>query len=251
MTNEELAVLIQEGDKEYIEELWERVRRIIYIYCYRYYNANAGRCASCGIEKDDLIQEGFFAMLEAVKAYKPESGYKFASFLRYPLKKAFNSLTGLRTAAQTQLPLNHALNIDKPLEGAENMRLVDTIPDEAATESMDNVEKKLYISQLRHDIEKGLEKLPENERKAIRGIYLEGISGTKAAADEGLKPQSIYCRVKSGFTKLRKDPTLMKYRDDIISRYGHKSSFSRWKHSGYSSTEYTALRLIMGRRLDD
>jgi len=37
---------------------------------------------------------------------------------------------------------------------------------------------------------------------------------------------------------------LRKYEEDIIARYAYNSSYRLWKETGYSSTEYTAFKLV-------
>lgn len=73
-TNEELAVQAQAGDKAAISQLWNQTRGIIFMILARYYNRNPDQFARCGVTMDDLEQEGFFAVLEAVEAFNPAKG---------------------------------------------------------------------------------------------------------------------------------------------------------------------------------
>ena len=63
-TNEQDALAYQAGDKEAISRLWERNRGVIYRTSYSCF-AVLGRdkCAACGVELDDLVQEAFFCPL--------------------------------------------------------------------------------------------------------------------------------------------------------------------------------------------
>lgn len=69
MTNEEAAKRIKQGDKAAEVTLWQNVLGIIRLYAYRWCRAKAVLCARAGVTLEDLIQEGYFAMLEAVSAY--------------------------------------------------------------------------------------------------------------------------------------------------------------------------------------
>ncbi len=48
-TNEELAMMIQDGDKTRIPELWERVRGIYLKKAFRYYGSYKPLCDRCGV----------------------------------------------------------------------------------------------------------------------------------------------------------------------------------------------------------
>ena len=76
MTNEELAMQIQQGNKNAIAELWTAVTPFIYKCCYRFYHARTELCLSSGVTADDLIQTAFFALLNAVNSFDIATGYK-------------------------------------------------------------------------------------------------------------------------------------------------------------------------------
>ena len=57
MTNEELAVCIQNGDESKVPELWERVRKLYAAKSLSYYGTHKELCARCGVELDDAGKE--------------------------------------------------------------------------------------------------------------------------------------------------------------------------------------------------
>ncbi len=79
MTNEWLVVQIQQGDKGKINELW---------------NQNIAFVRKCAIEfhagdlEEDLIQEGYFGMLEAVDKYDSSKGFKYLTYASYYIKNS-------------------------------------------------------------------------------------------------------------------------------------------------------------------
>ena len=105
-TNEELAVQAQAGDKGAILQLWNQTRGIIFMILARYYNRNPDRFTRCGVTMDDLEQEGFFAVLEAVEAFNPAKGWKFTTWLNYPLQNHVNAILGTRNGQAKHIPLN-------------------------------------------------------------------------------------------------------------------------------------------------
>ena len=112
-SNEELATLIKQGDNGYLPQLWEQVRKIVVMIATKYFNRLENKC---GLELDDLIQEGYFGVLKAVEYYKPDSEYKFSSYLNLNLKNVFDKMTGIRYGGENDKILNCALSLDAPIE---------------------------------------------------------------------------------------------------------------------------------------
>lgn len=75
-SNEDIALAIQHGDEELMFELWLRVCRIIARCATQFYGRYASRCQAFGVTVDDLEQEGYFAVREAVGSFRLESGYR-------------------------------------------------------------------------------------------------------------------------------------------------------------------------------
>ena len=68
MTNEELALQIRAGERGRITELWARVRRFALWRARRW--AAFGR----GVTVDDLEQEAFIALLDALERWREADG---------------------------------------------------------------------------------------------------------------------------------------------------------------------------------
>ncbi len=245
MTNEELALLIQQGQRAYIPVLYSQVEKFIRAKANSFYR-NAGiKCSRCGVELDDLIQEGYFAMLDAVKGYKPESEYKFLTYIDYPFMNRYNALTGNRTSRTKNEPLNSAKSLDEPL-GAENdtFTLADTITDENSTAPFDEVLQNDYLRALHIALEKGMEQMISEQRAAIQCRYYEG----RTLQDTG---ELIGCSREQ--TRQHEAKALRVFRKPKIARtlrpflYDEMESYSlrgtgiqTFKNTGASSTERTA-----------
>ena len=72
LTDEELAALAQQGWEEETTQLVSR-----YIPLVR---ARAARYFGPGLERDDLMQEGFIGLLKAIRSYDPARGSSFCTF---------------------------------------------------------------------------------------------------------------------------------------------------------------------------
>ncbi|NCA78075.1 MAG: hypothetical protein EOM90_17250 [Alphaproteobacteria bacterium] len=77
MSNEELAAAIQNGHTELLSELWDNTYKLLRMLITRQYKSYAQRLKPAGSELDDFLQEGYFALKDAVKAYKPDNGVMF------------------------------------------------------------------------------------------------------------------------------------------------------------------------------
>lgn len=96
-SNEELAILAQQGDKRALYRLWQQIETLVCMICGRVYQYRKDRADRAGVAEEDMRQEGYFAFLDAVQAYSPASGYRFTTYLHYPLQNRINALLGVRT----------------------------------------------------------------------------------------------------------------------------------------------------------
>lgn len=101
MSNEELAQAIKIGERDKLLPLWEQVRRFAYQQARRWAAAGRG-----GVTVEDLVQEGFLAMLDALERWRPEAG-TFLSMYSMRLKAAFTLAIGQRTQRDRLDPLQY------------------------------------------------------------------------------------------------------------------------------------------------
>ena len=80
MDNEQLVARIQGGDNEAenMLELWKQNKAFIATIARRY---------SAGAEMEDLEQEGYIALCEAVRHYDPDRGMSFISYAAFWIKR--------------------------------------------------------------------------------------------------------------------------------------------------------------------
>jgi len=240
MTNEELAVAIKAGSTDCIYPLWENIQRFVYQQSNRYFVTHYDICTSAGITIDDLIQEAFFALLEAVKAYDPATGYTFLTYMRYPLQNAYNNTCGIRTAKQRSDALNISCSINEPI-GEDDLTIADTLVDNTATEEMETVVDDNYTKQLRSDLEACLSILPQSQRNVIKAHYFMGLSFDTIGKANGLTAAQCRNREAEGLRKLRygnNSARLKPYQKEIASY----NAYEFWKTTGGSSVEWEVLK---------
>ena len=140
MTNEQLAEAIQTGDRSKILPLWEQGRRYAHDRAYKWFRATNGRG---GQTVQDLEQEAFLALLEALEGWDEDAG-PFLPWYSLRLKSAFTAATMQRTQRDKRDPLQDCLSLDAPLTDREGdpFTLEDTIPDQRAEDDLNTVEER-------------------------------------------------------------------------------------------------------------
>lgn len=221
MTNEEMALAIQKGEKSLIEPLWEQLRRLIGMYAGRCINRMQSRCAAAGVTEEDLIQTGFFALLDAVRAYDPASGYKLTSFLKYPLQNRFNALLGLRTVKAQNDPLNGCDSLDEPIGGEDgDFTRSDVMPDENAQQAFEDAIEGEWLRSLRAVEEQLIdERLTEGEAAAVRGSFFEGLRLQPIADRLGVTRERVRQLQYHGLRRLRTGDAIKKLHPFMYDEY--------------------------------
>ena len=239
-TNEELAVMIQQGQTELYAELWEQVKRFFYRQAMKYYNGHKEKCTAAGIELDDVEQAAFLALADAVRAYKPEQGFTLLSYAGLNLKNRFRELYGIRSVGRVT-PLNECRSLDEPLPGTEDIFLGDTIFDESAEIDFDNATDRAYSEKLHEALDSALDTLDERSEKVIRQRYYEGKTLRLVAKDMSISAESVRQIEVKAFHKLRQGKNtkmLSGFCDDVLARYAwHGTGLNAFKNTGASSVE--------------
>ncbi len=198
MTNEELVILIQQGERHLLPQLWEGVRRYVAKIARSYMVIYDGRY---GVEIDDLMQSGFLAMVNAVESYTPREA-NFLTWLTYHVKTAFAEATNRRTKSQKRNPLHIASSLYDPMPGDEDgeLLLMDTIP---GPDAFEDVEAKIYREQLRADLEAVLSTIPEKNADVLRLHFFEDKELTEIAESRGISTAAVSAYKREGLQKMR------------------------------------------------
>lgn len=199
MTNEELVAEIRNGKKEYCLQLWEQVERFITIKARDYF---ATLYANRGITVEDLQQAGYLALMDAVRTYSADRGANFISFLSYWLHNRFSEAAGLRTDRTAADPLNNSVSLDAPIGEDQDGTLSDIQAD--PRDNVAEAETRVYLQQLRADLEKALDSLGPNEADAIRQRFFQGKTLKEAAEERGVSLDLIRQREAKGLRMLRR-----------------------------------------------
>lgn len=160
MTNEELVKLIQDGQEEYILQLWNQVYLFI---CWLAKKRLIGEVDYIKQLEDDLVNEAYFDFLMAVDDYKFDQGAVFLTYLEYHLKNGFNRALGIRTKKGQRDPARYALRLDAPINDTEDLTLQDMVVDQMAEENYRFVENVNFWRDVRELLDEAI-----NERTTGR-----------------------------------------------------------------------------------
>lgn len=248
MSNEELVVLIQSGERERMGELWEQIEKLVMWKAHKVITELDG-CG--GVEFEDLCQSGYLAMVAAVDSYNPESG-AFSTWFMYYLKTAFAEATGYRTKTQKYDPLRFADSLDAPLDDSKDSDTKgDLVPDPRGQQRLEAVEDSLYQEELHKALEEALAALPERSAEVLRLRYYQGMTLADIGERQGTTAERARRIETQGLRELRRP----RYRKALQPFFDFDfycgTGFGSFQHSGMSVQErYLVLEEQWKERAD-
>lgn len=180
---EDLALKAFNGDSEAKKMLITANLKLVF-NIVRYYN-------NCGVEVQELIQEGNLALIKAVNRFDPTKGYRFSSyatkFIRYHLinylRNINNSLNlaprkSYETALQTKI--DPSLSIEETYEQKEMRR---TVKEVIAKVDLNPQEEKALIKdesislrQLGRNLGMSAERIRQKKSTALRKLRTDSLT---------------------------------------------------------------------------
>jgi len=208
MTNEELAVLIKNGDDGYLPQLWEQVRRLIAMKA-RLYMDRHSTDEYTWFEIGDLIDSGYFAVIDACRLYEPGRG-SFLTILDYALKTTFAEVSGTRTSKWRHDPLRTAKSLEAPIftDSDDDTTLLDVLS--AGIDDIENLIESVYTQDLHAALDDALSTLPSNERRALVLKYYFNIDYSEQAREGEFSKQYIANLASDGLWKIRLNTGVMR-----------------------------------------
>ena len=208
MTNEELVREIQAGDLTQIPQLWEQIRKFAESeagkYCDKF-------CSDNIIEKDDLVQEAFLILSDAVRTYRADEGALFLTWYDFYLRKTFKSYCGF-TSKQRQLERD-AVSLSDPVPGTDDLTYEETLPDNG-TDLIAEAEETIYTEQLHQALETAItENTADHEADVIRRVYWNGETIAAIADEQQISASSVSAYHRQALFKIREHarPSLEQY----------------------------------------
>ena len=147
-TDEELAEIAKNGDKDALECLLKRYKDLVDMKVSRYF--------IIGAEKEDIVQEGMIGLYKAVKCFNPEKESSFKSFANMCIERQL--ITAIKTSnRQKHMPLNSSISLNANAYDDDNdMELMERLELQVLEDPLDTITKKEYYKNIETKIDQTL-----------------------------------------------------------------------------------------------
>ena len=228
MTNEQLAWNVQNGNRAALTELWGAVRPLLFSLAWKFYTRQGKeRCAQRGVTLEDLQQESFFALCDAVQAYRPEKGYQFTTYLHYATENRFKACMGIQGKGDA---LNHADRLERPIPGDEEGRKQgETLPDEEAEAALFAVDDRQEQAHFRNVLEQALGELSVAQSAVLRHRFIYRHTRQHTAEALHITPQEVRREEARALQLLRGKPAVLHLREEALETAAyHGTGWFAW-----------------------
>ena len=152
-----------------------------------------------GLEFDDLVSEGYMALIQAAQKFDTSRGTQFVSyaapFIRKAMQQAIEKQSGIlrvpKSACKTKArPASSTVSIDAPLGEGNRYTLLDILVNKDALLADENT----AFRQMYSDLQTCLQVLDEREKEVVEKFYGIGkphITLAEIGEDMGLKRERI------------------------------------------------------------
>ena len=178
-TDEELALLAQQGDDAALEYLLNKYKNFVRSKARSYF--------LIGADHEDIVQEGMIGLYKAIRDFKPEKLSSFRAFAELCITRQI--ITAIKTATrQKHIPLNSYVSLNKPIYDDESDR---TLLDVITEETPSNPEEMLIDREDLSVIEGRIGSLLSDLEKQVLVRYVEGKSYVEISEEMNRHVKSI------------------------------------------------------------
>lgn len=205
MKNEELVLQIKAGQSKLLPVLWAKVSPFISNRASSYASAILAHDGFLrGFDVDDLIQQGYFALLGAIEYFDPAVGGTFLTVLDLKLRTAFQEVRGIRLSRSRNDALSASISADQPVNSDSEETILEFIPD-LSCDIADQVTRIIYIDQLHNALERGMNSLTKKQAYILRQKYYAGHSIADIAQEQGQSISNIGDQEHKALRKLYRE----------------------------------------------
>ena len=245
VSNEELVAAIQAGDQNRMGELWEQTERFI---AWKARRVMTTLESNSTVEVDDLIQSGYFALVAAVRTYKP-GDMVFVKWLSFYLQTAFAEVAGYRTVKMRNDPCRWATSLDMPMGEDGDTTISEIIPDVEATATMEAVEESLWREQLKRVEAELISGLHKDQREVVNRHYFGGQTYEECAAAMGISLGKVRTLMANGMKELRRPHNAEQLLPFFVFDFFKGTGLQAYRNSGMSIQEkYLIKKETVGKR---
>ncbi|MGI5838200.1 MAG: RNA polymerase sigma factor [bacterium] len=233
VTNEELVKLYRAGDPSALEALYLRnyglIRQIVIRLC------------PGGNQQDieDEMQEAFFALVEAVKAFPEGQDVKLTTYISNCIKWHKSR----RYQFDRKRNPENLISLDEPLPGIEgNITLGDTVVDPDA-EFEEGCVNRVAYQKIQDRLDSLIDEILSKRESDVIRRRMSGKTQAEISQEIGLAQNVVGQYERMAYEKIRNRKNDKKLQE-ILDYYDLQSykrvGFAFWRDTGYSSVEWAA-----------
>jgi len=146
-TDEELAMLAKNGDKDALEYLLKKYIGLVNVKVNKYF--------IIGAEREDIVQEGMIGLYKAVKNFEAGKQNSFKSFANLCVERQL--ITAIKTSnRQKHMPLNSSVSLNTRAYDSEDESFMEIFDAKTAEDPLDTITKKEYYEAIGNRIDEYL-----------------------------------------------------------------------------------------------
>ena len=139
----------------------------------------------------DLVQGGTIGLIESVENFDPDRGVAFSLYALHRIRGRI--LNFLAKEAKTGQIL-----LRTPADSPEGLTVAESVPDDSLSVA-ETAERNFLLDQLRL----AMGRLPNKERLALNGVYIEEQAAGQVASALQISPSHLYRLQKQGIRRVR------------------------------------------------
>ena len=169
MTDEDVAGLAKEGDKEAVEYLLVKYKKLVSLRALSYFLKGASR--------EDIVQEGMIGLYKAILDYRPEKVVAFHTFAEMCITRRM--LTAIKTATRQKHGfLNSYISLDRSMYDDDSGR---TLLDVYAVEGTSNPEDLIIRQEELAEVNDMMSRVLTDFELRVVTAFLDGKSYRETA----------------------------------------------------------------------
>ena len=178
LNDEELWRIASSGDTRAEEELIERYTRQVRICARPYFLA--------GGDSEDLIQEGFLGLLNAIRSYNPESGVKFKPYAEVCIRNRI--LEAVRSASRKKHePLNGGVSLEYVILSEEDRQSSDIKPEVFSR----SPEEQVLARESEKEFYSTFSRCLSSFETEVLFLFLDGLTYRQIATEAGRTEKAV------------------------------------------------------------
>ena len=179
MSDEDIALLAQQGDADASEYLLNKYKNFVRSKARSYFLV--------GADHEDIVQEGMIGLFKAIRDFRPDKLTSFRAFAELCVTRQI--ITAIKTATrQKHIPLNSYVSLNRPIYDEESDR---TLMDVLSEVQMAGPEELLISQEDYSSVENRISEVLSDLEMEVINAYLEGKSYQEIAQDLGRHVKSI------------------------------------------------------------